>query len=340
MLAGFGIALAVSGGGLRVKELPRLPRAIAGQFVGAVGNLVMVAGGAWWSAPPGDGGKKIWEDRIEALEPNGTEWREIARLPQASAYGGTVSLKDAIVFAGGQDESDVSRNVLALEKQGQGYHLSAWPELPTPLTNFSMAMAGNHIYAFGGQSTKNSLASNDLWSLTVDAYGRPAPSWRKEDSLPGVGRILAAAAGCVGKLYIVGGATLAASESGIPNRHYLREAWSFDPAAGWKRLPDPPTASVAAPAACERNGDFVLIGGDDGHMAGVVLRPGVKHPGFSRNVLRYSVDRNIWAAEGELSASLVTTGAAVLQDGSIVIPGGEDRPGSRSNQVLELNFDK
>jgi N-acetylneuraminic acid mutarotase len=84
----------------------------------------------------------------------------------------------------------------------------------------------------------------------------------------------------------------------------------------------------------------VLIGGDDGHMAGVVLRPGEKHPGFSRRVWRYSVDRNIWVAEGELPVGLVTTGAAVLRDGPIVIPGGEDRPGSRSNQVLELNFDK
>lgn len=340
MLAGFGIALAVSGGGLRVKELPRLPRAIAGQFVGAAGNSVVVAGGSWWSAPPSDGGKKIWEDRIEALEPNGAEWREVARLPQPLAYGGTVSLKGAIVFAGGQDEAAVSRNVWALEKQEQGYRLSAWPELPTPLTNFSMAVAGDRIYVLGGQSANNSLADNDLWSLSVDAHGKPASNWQKEASLPGAGRILAATAGCAGKLYIVGGATLAASESGVPKRHYLREAWSFDPAAGWKRLPDPPVASVAAPAACERNGDFVLIGGDDGHMAGVVLRPGEKHPGFSRRVWRYSVDRNIWVAEGELPVGLVTTGAAVLRDGPIVIPGGEDRPGSRSNQVLELNFDK
>jgi N-acetylneuraminate epimerase len=274
------------------------------------------------------------------LEPDGTEWHEIARLPRALAYGGTVSLNDTVIFAGGQDETTVSRSVWALEKQRQSYHFSAWPDLPTPLTNFSMAVAGDRVYAFGGQSTKNSLASNDLWSLTVDAHGRPASNWRKEASLPAAGRILAAAAGCTGKLYLVGGAALTASENGVPNRHYLREAWSFDPVAGWKRLPDPPQASVAAPAACERNGDFMLIGGDNGQMAGVVLPPGEQHPGFSRNVMRYSVDQNIWAAGGELPIGLVTTGAAVRQDGRIVIPGGEDRPGSRLNQVLELSFDK
>lgn len=340
ILAGFGAALAVSAGNLRVDELPRLPRAIAGQFVGAVDGSLVVAGGSWWTAPPGDGGKKIWEDRIEALETGGTEWHEIARLPRTLAYGGAVSLKDTLVFAGGQDETTVSRGVWGLVKQGHGYHFSPWPELPTPLTNFSMAAAEGRIYVFGGQSATGSLASAELWSLDVDAHGKPGSVWRKEASLPGAGRILAAAAGCSDRLYIAGGATLVASKSGVPVRLYLREAWSFEPAAGWKRLPDPPAASVAAPAVCERDGDFLLIGGDDGHMAGVGLRPGESHPGFSRKVMRYSADKNQWVLEGELPVGLVTTGAAVRQDGRIVIPGGEDRPGSRSNRVLELTFDK
>lgn len=61
-------------------------------------------------------------------------------------------------------------------------------------------------------------------------------------------------------------------------------------------------------------------------MAGVALRSEEKHPGFSRKLFRYSTDTNHWFSAGELPVGLVTTGAAVRQDGRIVIPGGEDRP--------------
>lgn len=99
-------------------------------------------------------------------------------------------------------------------------------------TNFSIAATGDRVYIFGGQNAKNSLASAELWSLTVDTQGKPESIWHNEASLPGAGRILAAGAGCTDKLYIVGGATLVWSENGVPNRHYLREAWSFPPASG------------------------------------------------------------------------------------------------------------
>ena len=300
ILAGVGTALAVGTGSLRVDESPRLPRAIAGQFVGVVGSSLVVAGGSWWTAPPSEGGKKIWDARIETLETGGTEWHEVPRLPRALAYGGAVSLKETLVLAGGEDDLAVSRGVWGLEKRDQSYYLSAWAELPTPLANFSMAATGDRVYVLGGQSSKNSLASAELWSLRVDAHGTPDSRWRKEASLPRAGLILSAAAGGMDRLYIVGRATLVPSENGVPERRYLREAWSFDPATGWKRLPNPTALAVAAPAVCERKGDFLLIGGDDGHMAGVALRPGERHPGFGRNVMRYTTESNQWISVGEL----------------------------------------
>jgi N-acetylneuraminic acid mutarotase len=121
-------------------------------------------------------------------------------------------------------------------------------------------------------------------------------------------------------------------------RHYLREVWSFQAESSWQRLAEMPTAAVAAPAACDEDGNVLLIGGDDGHMAGVVLQSGEQHPGFSRAVWRYSPQSQGWAVAGELPVGLVTTGSAVWKDGRIVVPGGEDRPGSRSDRVLELRL--
>lgn len=336
MIARLGTFLMASAGTPHLCTLPPLPQAIAGQFVGTIDNTVIVAGGSSWTSPPNEGGVKTWDDRIQVLQPKSKSWKSIGRLPQPMAYGGTVSLGHELVLAGGQNENMVSNKVWSLKLNGHHFKLSSWPDLPNPLTNFSMAFAGNKIYVFGGQKEKNSLASPSLWSLTIHPKGTPATAWQQESPLPGNGRILATAAGCGGRLYVVGGAALEKLTNGMTARRYLREAWSYDPVNQWVRLPDPPTPSVAAPAVCVGHHSLLLIGGDDGHMAGVDLPPGKVHPGFSRVILRYDAINQTWTEAGKLPLGLVTTGAAVLSDGRIVIPGGEDRPGSRSSVVLEL----
>ncbi|HVJ07245.1 MAG TPA: hypothetical protein VM554_02590 [Acidisarcina sp.] len=340
MIAGLSSALALSIGIMQVHELPPLPEAIAGQLVGTVGDVMVVAGGSRWTAPPDQGGIKVFDDRILALSPDQTHWQQVARLPQPLAYGGAASLKHSLVLAGGLDDAKALRSVWALENQKKGYQLTRWPDLPTPMINFSMAIAGDRVYVFGGQESKDSPASAHLWSLALDADEHPTSSWHEEAPLPGDGRILAAAAGCRNQLYILGGASLAPSSEGTLTRHYVRQAWSFSPTNGWVRLPDLPAASVAAPAVCDAQNNVLLLGGDDGHMAGVVLKPGEKHPGFSHTVLRYNSITKTWDIAGQLPVGLVTTGAGVWKHGRIVIPGGEDRPGSRSNRVLELSFHK
>jgi N-acetylneuraminic acid mutarotase len=335
---GCGVALAAWGAALRVSELPKLPRAIAGQFVGSADGLLVVAGGSWWTGPPSAGGQKIWADEIQVLEKQDGEWRDAGRLPHAVAYGGAVSLKEAIVLAGGQNGDIVSSEVRALRRRGTGMEVENWPDLPAPSANLAVALAGGHIYAFGGQSSAQAAsASARLWSLKAGAgkSGR----WVEHPPLPGEGRILAAAAGCRDTLYILGGAALTPSPAGAAARRYLREAWSFHPAKGWKRLPDLPAPSVAAPAVCGPSGEPVLLGGDDGSMAGVALVQGDVHPGFGRSVLYYDRAGRRWVESGRLPLGLVTTGAAWWKN-SIVIPGGEDRPGSRSAAVLRIELKK
>lgn len=336
MTAGLGTFLMASAWIPHTCKLPPLPQAVAGQFVGAIDNTVVVAGGSWWTSPPDGGGVKMWDDRIQVLQQDSKSWQSIGQLPQSMAYGGTLSVGGELVLAGGQNEDIVSNKVWSLKVNGHRLKLSAWPDMPNSLTNFSMASVGNKIYVFGGQTDKNSLASASLWSLTIQPSGTPAVAWQQEPPLPGNGRILAAAAGCGGRLYVVGGAALEKLPNGIEARRYLREAWSYDPVNKWIRLPDPPTPSVAAPAVCVSGHGVLLVGGDDGHMAGVVLHPGEVHPGFSKVLTLYDATDRTWANVGKLPIGLVTTGAAALNDGRIVIPGGEDRPGRRSNIVLEL----
>ena len=325
---------------LPTRKLPPLPQPIAGQFVGSIDNTIVVAGGSYWKAPdrPSEtGATKVWEASVLALTPGEHNWRVIARLPQPLAYGGSVSLKNKVVFAGGQNESAFSGQVWALEQHKGHYVLKQWPPLPTPLENFSMAAAGNLIYIFGGQRSSDSIANAELWSLAVDSDGNPIGQWMERPPLPGKSRILASAAGYSGELYIASGATLVKSPDGSLVRHYLQDAWSYSPATGWRQLPDLPRPAAAAPAVCDSAG-LLVLGGDDRRVAGGRSGSIPQYPGFSRTVLRYDVAGKQWLTAGELPLGLVTTGAAVLTNGNVVIPGGEDRPGSRSGEVFQFRI--
>ena len=318
-------------------RLAPLPRPLAGQFVGTVSGSVVVAGGTWWTAPPAEGGRKVWTDRIYVLDPSAPQWRDAGTLPVQLAYGASISSDDALILAGGQTSAGVSPFVLRLRLDHEGRaETSLLPALPAPAANISGAVVNGRIYLAGGQETADAgEAAGHFWSLEARSSGHTA-GWRVERTWPGPGRILAAVAGCGDSLYLMGGASLRRQADGSVIRQYLRDAFRFHPREGWKRIADLPLPSVAAPAVCW-SGVPLLLGGDDGSLAGVKLAEGVRHPGFNPTVLAHDSRTNRWQSGDRLPEALVTTGAAVVP-GGVVIPGGEDRPGSRSAAVWKLEF--
>lgn len=272
------------------------------------------------------------------LQPGAHNWKTVGRLPLPLAYGGAASIRNQVVLAGGEDGQRFSRRVFALKKTAGGIQLVEWPSLPVPLAYFAMTATEDHIYIIGGQTDPGALANADLWSLAVDAEGNPVGEWRKETSLPGSGRILAAAGGCGDRLYVASGASLVKLKDGTTGRHYLHDFWSYDPVRYWVRLADLPRTAVAAPTACSTATGLLIIGGDNRLNTGANWNPAQKPPVFSRSVLRYNFDSNKWSFAGDVPHTLVTTGAAVLSNGDVVVPGGEDHPGSRSAVVLRLHI--
>jgi N-acetylneuraminate epimerase len=327
-------------GVLTAGSLPPLPRPIAGQFVGSIGDTVVVAGGSWWSRPGEPEAKKVWGAGILTLQPTAREWTAVGRLPEPLGYGGTASIRNRVVMTGGEDGKKFSRRVFALEQTMGAIRLVQWPPLPHPLAYFSMAATDNHIYIVGGQTAPGALANAELWSLAVDAKGNPVGEWQQESSLPSDGRILAAAGGCGDQLYVASGAALVKMKDGSIGRHYLRDFWSYDPVHGWMRLPDLPRTAVGAPALCSAAAGLVIFGGDDRLNTGASWNPAQKPPVFSKSILRYDFHLKKWLDAGEIPHSLVTTGTALLSNGDVVIPGGEDHPGSRSAVVLRLHISR
>lgn len=319
------------------QDLPALPQPLAGQCVGNVGDLLVVAGGSTWTKPPWDGGIKRWSSDILALAPGATTWQTMGHLPRPAAYGAAAQVGHDMVCIGGQDADHVYDSALRLTLVGRRLQVTTLPDLPRPLTNAAAAAIGDTVFVVGGQQTLDAqMVSNDVWQIDVS---EPSPSWQKAPAPPWKhARILPIAASCSGDLYVASGADVVADVKGALRRIYLRDAWRLKPHHAWTRLPDLPVPVTGAPSICDAGrGALLIFGGDDGSLAPQIFTLKNKHPGFSLKTYRFH--DGAWTEDhvAALPVSLVTTGA-VQWGGQYVIAGGENRPGHRSGRVIGLDL--
>ena len=321
-------------------DLPPLPEKIAGQCVGTVGDLLVVAGGSSWNKPPWAGGLKSWSDRVYALSPGSQQWKLIGHLPMPMGYGSAVQVGKELLCIGGQDAQRVYSTALRFKLQAGEFIVQRLPDLPRPTTNAGAALAGAKAYVVGGQNGLNPInVSGQIWSLdlAVDSASR---SWKEEAAPPWQHvRILPIVAGCGNELFLASGADLTKDEKGTPHRIYLKDAWILTPKSEWKRLADSPAPVTGAPSICDNKGSVLVFGGDDGKLSDQVVTLKDDHPGFSHEMRAMDLRKNRWSSISGLPLSLATTGVTQWND-RYVIAGGEPQPGHRSDRVIALSIGK
>lgn len=319
-------------------QLSPLPDAegFAGAFAGTTDGGVLVAGGANFPAGrPWQGGRKVWHDGVFFLpspdDPTSMPcWRRVGRLPQPLAYGVCVSHAGRIVCAGGSSETDHHRDVFSLSWERGSLVVRRLPALPRPLAQHCACLVGDRLYVAGG--TESPTATETTRSFLCLDLAAPDTGWQELPPWPGPGRMLATAGTLAGDVLLVGGADLQPGADAAPSRVWLRDAYRYRPGHGWQRIADLPRPAVAAPSPAPTDGARLLVlGGDDG---GAIAAPPDRHPGFRRDVLVYDADRDLWSTAADLPFALVTT-PTVNWKNSILIPGGEVRPGVRSTEVWQ-----
>lgn len=335
------VALAVippaEAGESTTSPLPPVPdaRGFAGAFAGVTGHHLLAGGGANFpdGKMPWEGGKKVWHDRLFALDLTAADakWEEIGHLPAANGYGVSLTIPEGILVIGGGDATRHFRDVFLLTlDSAKKPSFQALPALPEPLAQMAGAVVGRMVHLCGGITTPDATSSSAKhWVLDLDAKDR---GWQPALELPAAGRILATAASADGAFFVMGGCSLAADADGKPTRTYLRDAWKFS-SNRWTKVADLPRGSVAAASPAPTNGqDFFLVSGDDGAQVG--LASPAAHKGFTPEILRYDVAKDEWKAAGFLSVPPpVTLAVAPWKDGTIFF-NGEVRPGVRTTQVF------
>ncbi|MCC6403960.1 MAG: galactose oxidase [Fimbriimonadaceae bacterium] len=311
----------------RLPDIPD-PEGFAAPFAGVSHGTLLVAGGANFPLKrPWEGGAKAWYRTVYALQSAAGKWQKVGLLPRQLAYGVSVSFGERMVCVGGSDRERHYAETFAVEFIEGGIVTTPLPALPLPVANACGALVGSRLFVAGGQESPDSTtASAQVFALDLSAKH---PAWRELPPLPGDGRILATAASCQGRFWVIGGASLKPDSNGQAVRTYLRDAYAFG-GRSWVRMPDLPSPSVAAPSPAPTTArGLFLLGGDDGSWAG---KPARDHPGFPNTVLRYDLNRDRWLESGATPAPRVTAPVVQWRD-RWVVPSGEQRPGVRSQEV-------
>lgn len=316
------------------QPLPPLPdkNGFAGPFVGVSHNTLLVAGGANFpNKKPWEGGTKIYYDTIYTLDrPDGSAtWKIAGHLPRPLAYGLSITYQDAVICIGGTDANQHYPDAFRLNFKAGKLTTTPLPPLPKPLANSCGALLDNSLYIAAGQEKPDGTqVSNSIFTLDLSA---DKPTWREIDPLPGPARILPTAAAFDHAFYIIGGAELSMEKDGKAQRHYLNDAYRFDPGKGWHRIADLPHPAVAAPSPAPfDDSGFYILGGDDGSHLG---SPPDEHRGFRRTILHYDAKADKWLDAGQLPANPPVTTSTTQWHNKWIIPTGEIRPGLRSPNV-------
>lgn len=317
---------------IRWSPLPSIPdrEGFAYPFAGVSNGALIVAGGANFpDKKPWEGGIKRWYDTVFVLEQSDGAWNVAGKLPRLIGYGVSITTADGILCLGGSDADRHYADCFKMQWRDGKVQFTALPKLPRPCANFCGALVNNVVYVAGGiEKPDATQALRTFWSL--DLVDQVA-GWRELEPWPGSERMLATAGTLGDSFYIFSGTALAADNDGKPVRQWLRDAFRYTPGSGWAKIADLPRVAVAAPTPAPQMADskLLVIGGDDGLQ---INTPPTEHRGFPREILAYDAGFDSWTTLGSVPFSLVTT-SAVVWNSTIVIPGGEARPGIRSPEV-------
>ncbi|WP_153558496.1 sodium:solute symporter family transporter [Roseimaritima sediminicola] len=327
------------------RELPSLPDelGVAGPFVGVHNDALIVAGGANFPQPVWET-DKVWHDAIEVLvkTDEGLVWKSGGTLPQAMAYGASVSTPAGVVCMGGNDSTQTFDQVFLLTWDGEAetVRTTSYPPLPEPCAYAAATLVGNKIYLAGGQ-TGSSLqtASKHFWVLDLDNIDQGAASgWQELAAWPGPSRAFNLTVsqhnGFEDCVYVISGRRQEGSDP--QDVQFLKDVWEYAPSDGrWRPRAEAPRCVMAGTAIGYGQSHIFVLGGADGsrYFQGDVLRD--EHPGFPKQALAYHTITNTWTSAGAMPRNHVTT-TAVAWDGGIVIPSGEVRPRVRSPKVWRV----
>lgn len=341
---------------ISLEKMSGFPAEDAGFFKGVSALYAGVSDGRLWMAggcnfphvPAADGGKKVfYKDVYVAPLTDDTlfHWKRIGTLPQASAYGVSVSTQQGLLCIGGTTSGQGLSDVLLLSLHEGVLKTDTLPSLPAAVDNMSGALLGTSVYVAGGNV--DGIPSSAVYSLDLSDL---AKGWQEETPVPGNPRVQPVCVAQAGKLYVWGGFAPAAAGR---EASLSVDGYSYSPETKeWKKVATPVDGegnpvSLGGGAGIPYGDEAVLCaGGVDKDIFLKALQGVYKgkeylsHPvewyRFNDNLLLYDLKKDKWISLGKYRQG-ARAGAAMVSDGNCCyIINGELKPGIRTNEINRI----
>ncbi len=347
---------------------------VSGAFAGTAGDYVLVAGGCNFpDKPAADGGQKVFYTDVYALplscvgatdDSRSGSWQRVGSLPCGLAYGASVTTPEGIVCLGGTADGQKSEDfavLLSFDKTGQ-LQSQDIPVLPVALDNFAAAFGDGFIYVAGG--LHNGIVNRKVFRLRWPL----GAAWEELPDMPGPARVQPCAVvqkEAIGSNFYLLGGYDPRYRKAVANGVY------FDPRKGnWYATSLMEGALVGASAVPSGAAHVLCFGGVDKDIFEAALERNAlladtataadrlqalreeahaymtQEPAwyrFRRQLLVYHTVTDSWAELYD-SPLMARAGAAVVPissgtgSSSLLVIGGEEKPGVRSSDVTRVDI--
>lgn len=347
---------------------------VSGHFAGISNDALIVAGGCNFpQTPAAQGGKKVFYNNIFVLDKplsEYAEWQKCDTLPTPTAYGISITTPEGVVCIGGTNGTRSSAQVLLINYQNETIKTKGLTPLPIPLENMAGAYGNGYIYIAGGQSNgKNSNATFRI-KLT-DLINQK--NWEQLPDFPGKSRIQPTAAiqsNANGySFYLMGGfAPATDSEQCFIHTNGIvfcpkENRWQATSEIAMNTFES--NALIGASATTVGNSHIIFAGGVNKTIFERALnRPFIKknttendsitkqinkedseyltHPAtwykFNNELLIYNTITDTWAYEKQNNSFAKAGATMVTYNGHLLLVGGENKPGVRSNEIIDITI--
>lgn len=313
-------------------------------YAGQIGDYLVVAGGC--NFPEAGKPKKYYAGVYAARLDRATlQWRLVGFLPEAAAYGATVTCGDSLLFLGGNNTDHALAAVYSvrLNSVGTDVLINRLADLPATADNMAVALVGNDIFVVGGN--QNGKPSADVLRYKLGASTVSSANLR----IPGAPRVQPVAAAYNDKLYVWGGFYADGEQSKVHTDGYVYDVNAKE----WGALSAP----------CSANGEEMTLSGgiawaDGDHLyatGGVnrtifldaisgryecvkkddYLKQPIDWYKFSGNLYVFDAVAGQWLTTTFVNQALARAGAqAVPTPLGVYYIGGELKPALRTPQIV------